>query len=262
MTTIISGNWKMNGSKAMIDQWFEDFTKHAMEFESKNQIDKNKLPVILLCIPDIYIDYAQKIAEKYNAKMKYFKVLIAAEDVHYEEKGAFTGNISPLFLNEMNCKYVLVGHSERRQYQKETDTLVAKKASAALAHNITPFVCFGEDLAVREAGKHLEVIGEQLLGSTEGLDLTKVIISYEPVWAIGSGKIPTSAEIEEIGKYIKDLLQKTKNVDTNKLTIVYGGSVKASNAGEILHTKNINGVLVGGASMKGEEFFGIVKGSF
>lgn len=262
MTTIVSGNWKMNGSKAMIDQWFEDFTKSAVDFESKNQIDKSKLPVVLLCIPDIYIDYAQKLAEKYNAKMKHFKVLIGAEDVHYEEKGAFTGNISPLFLNEMNCKYVLIGHSERRQYQKETDELVAKKANAALAHNITPFVCFGEDLATRESGKHLEVVGEQVLKSTAGLDLTKVVLSYEPVWAIGSGKIPTSAEIEEMGEYIQKLLKKTHNVDANHLTIVYGGSVKASNAGEILHTKTINGVLVGGASMKGEEFFGIVKGNF
>ncbi|MDD2839681.1 MAG: triose-phosphate isomerase [Rickettsiales bacterium] len=262
MTTIISGNWKMNGSKAMIDQWFEDFTKSAIEFESKNQIEKSKLPIVLLCIPDIYIDYAQKVAEKYNSKMKQFKVLIGAEDMHYEEKGAFTGNISPLFLNEMGCKYVLIGHSERRQYQKETDALVAKKSSAALAHNITPFVCFGEDLATREAGKHLEVIGEQLLGSTEGLDLTKIVISYEPVWAIGSGKIPTTTEIEEISQYIKDILKKARNVNTDELTIVYGGSVKASNAAEIIHTKNINGVLVGGASMKGEEFFGIVKGSF
>ena len=262
MTTMISGNWKMNGSKTMIDQWFEDFTRCASEFESQNNISSDKIPTVLLCIPDIYIDYAQKVAEKYNAKLKQFKVLIGAEDIHYEEKGAFTGNISPLFLNEMNCKYALVGHSERRHYQRETDPLVATNSAAALAYDITPFVCFGEDLATREAGKHLEVIGEQLLGSTEGLDLTKIVISYEPVWAIGSGKIPTTAEIEEIGQYIKDLLHKTRHVDVSRLTIVYGGSVKASNAGEILHAKNINGVLVGGASMKGEEFFGIVKGSF
>jgi triosephosphate isomerase (TIM) len=261
MTTVISGNWKMNGSKAMIDQWFEDFTKYAIEFENKNNLAKDKIPTILICVPDLYIEYAEKVAEKCNSKIKQLKVSIGAEDVHFEEKGAFTGNISPLFLNEINCEYTLVGHSERRQYQKEDDNTVAKKAHAALAHNITPIVCVGEDLPTREAGKHLEIVGKQVLDSTEGLDLTKIIIAYEPVWAIGTGKVPSISEIDEMEGHIKDILHKTRHVEIKDLTVVYGGSVKASNANEILHLHNVNGVLVGGASMKGEEFFGIVKAS-
>ena len=262
MTTIISGNWKMNGSKAMIDQWFEDFTKSAIEFENTNNIEENKIPTILICVPDIYIEYAMKKADEYNKKMKKFKVFIGAEDLHNEEKGAFTGNTSPLFLNEINCKYTLVGHSERRQYHKENDNLVSKKAISALNHGITPLICIGEDLATREAGKHLEVVGEQVLNSTEGIDLTKVIIAYEPVWAIGTGKVPTTAEIDEMEGYIKDILHKMRHIEASELVVVYGGSVKSSNAKDILHLHNVNGVLVGGASMKGEEFFGIVKGSF
>ena len=262
MTTIISGNWKMNGSKAMIDQWFEDFTKNAIEFENNNQIDKDKLPLILICVPDIYIEYAMKKAEEYNAKMKQFKVFIGAEDAYYEEKGAFTGNTSPAFLKELNCKYTLVGHSERRQYQHESDSLVAKKATKCLSYGITPLICIGEDLATREAQKHLEFVGEQVLNSTAGVDLKDVIIAYEPVWAIGTGKVPTEAEIDEMEGYIKDILHKMRHIETSELKVVYGGSVKSSNAKNILHLKNVNGVLVGGASMKGEEFFGIVKGSF
>jgi len=262
MTAIISGNWKMNGSKTMIDQWFEDFTKNTLDFEKDNQIDKDKLPLILICLPDVYIEYAMKRAEEYNAKTKQFKIFIGAEDAYYEEKGAFTGNTSPAFLKELGCRYTLVGHSERRKFQHETDSLVAKKASKCLGYGITPFICVGEDLATREAKKHLEVVGEQVLGSTEGVDIQNVIIAYEPVWAIGTGKVPTEAEIEEMESYIKDILHKMRHVETSQLRVVYGGSVKASNAKEILHLKNVDGVLVGGASMKGDEFFEIVRGSF
>ncbi len=260
MTTIISGNWKMNGSKAMIDQWFMDFSKFALEFERNNKI--NEAPLILIFVPDIYIEYAMKKAEEYNKTTKSFKVSIGAEDCHQEEKGAFTGNTSPLFLKEIGCKYTLVGHSERRQFQHETDSVVAKKAVMALNHGITPLICIGEDLAVREAGKHLEVVGEQVITSTEGVDLEKVVIAYEPVWAIGTGKVPTEAEIDEMEGFIRDILAKTRKISADKLKVLYGGSVKASNAKDILHLKNCNGVLVGGASMKGEEFFGIVKGTF
>ena len=252
----------MNGSKPMIDQWFEDFTKCAIEYENNNSIDQDKVPLILICLPDIYIEYAMKKAEEYNKKTKYFKVVIGAEDAYYEEKGAFTGNTSPAFLEEIGCKYTLVGHSERRQYQNESDSLVAKKATKCLSYGITPLICIGEDLAVREAKKHLEYVGEQVLNSTNGVDLESVVIAYEPVWAIGTGKVPTTEEIDEMEGYIKEILHKMKNVEKSKITVLYGGSVKASNAKDILSLKNVNGVLVGGASMKGEEFFGIVKGVF
>lgn len=262
MTTIISGNWKMNGSRAMIDQWFEDFSKSAIEFEANNKIDKENLPVILICVPDIYIEYAIKKADEYNKKMKFFKVLIGAEDVHFEEKGAFTGSTSPAFLKEISCKYTLVGHSERRQYQHETDEMVAKKAKAAIDFGITPIICAGEELSVREVGKHLEAVGDYFVKSTEGVDIEKSILAYEPVWAIGTGKVPTNDDINEMEGYIKDVVSKARKIDRNKILVTYGGSVKASNAKEMIHLENANGVLVGGASMKGEEFFGIVKGTF
>jgi len=262
MATVISGNWKMNGSKAMIDQWFIDFTKSAKEFENSNNLNGKEIPTVLICVPSIYIEYAVKKAQEYNKQMKYFKVVIGAEDCHFEEKGAFTGNISPLFLNEINCEYTLVGHSEKRQYEHETNMTVAKKATAALAHGIIPVICFGEDLATREAGKHLEVVGEQVINSTEGVDLNRAILAYEPVWAIGTGKVPTETEIDEMNGYVKNILNKMKGADVKKLTVLYGGSVKSSNAKSILELKNVNGVLVGGASMKGEEFFNIVKGKF
>ena len=261
MSYIISGNWKMNGSKANIDQWFVDFSKNAIEFE-KNIHSNIQVPTILVCVPDIYIEYAINVAKKYNDKTKYFKVNIGAEDVHFEEKGAFTGNTSPLFLNDINCQWTLVGHSERRQYQKETNEIVAKKAVSALNHNITPLICIGEDLNTRESNKHLDFITNQVLESTVGVDVKKVIIAYEPVWAIGTGKVPTESEIDEMEGHIKAVLSNEKKINISDLKVVYGGSVKSSNSKNILSLKNVNGVLVGGASMKGEEFFNIVKSVF
>jgi triosephosphate isomerase len=253
MAKIVSGNWKMNGSMAMIEQWLTDFNKSATEFEASNTPKKEDIPLILVCLPDIYLPFALEKVAAYNSKAKNFKLQVGAEDVHFEEKGAFTGNTSPLFLKEFGCKYTLVGHSERRQYQLETSETIAKKAESALKQEITPFVCVGEDLATRESGKHFTVVDDQVAKSTAALALEKFVIAYEPVWAIGTGKVPTEAEIDEMCGHIKQKFQNPQ--------VLYGGSVKASNAESILHLKNVDGVLVGGASMKGEEFFGIVKGA-
>jgi triosephosphate isomerase len=244
--SIISGNWKMNGSKSMIEQWFKDFAEISKGTKN-NGID------IVICVPDLYIGYAISKADEFN-KNSTFKVSIGAEDIHPAEKGAFTGNISPLFLNEFNCKYTLTGHSERRQYQNETDELIQQKSNSALTHNITPIVCVGEDLKIRESKKHLEVVERQVLITTKDLDLSKLIIAYEPVWAIGTGKVPTISEIEEVCSHIKKILKKN-------VKVLYGGSVKGDNAKEILSLKSVDGVLVGGASMKGVDFFNIVQGA-
>jgi len=253
MTRIISGNWKMNGSKAMIDHWFEDFFLKVKQFESTNTIDKDKIPLVLICVPDIFIEYAMLKANIYNKTSKYFKVHIGAQDVHQDDNGAFTGNTSPLFLKEVNCKYTIVGHSERRQFQHEDNDMVSKKAKSALNHNITPLVCVGEDLATREANKYLDVVGKQVIQSTEGLDLNLAIIAYEPIWAIGTGKVPTLDEINEMIVFIKNTLH------ADKVKVLYGGSVKSSNAADILKLPPCDGVLVGGASMKGAEFFDIAR---
>ncbi|GMO11008.1 MAG: triose-phosphate isomerase [Rickettsiales bacterium] len=250
--SFISGNWKMNGSKSAIDQWFADFTNLAKENEGNAKTPNE----ILICVPDVYIEYAIAKANEYNKGTNNFKVNIGAENVHEEEKGAFTGNTSPLFLNEVKCEYTLTGHSERRQFQGETDEVINKKSASALQHNITPVICCGEDLAVRESKKHLEVVGKQVEIATAGLDLDKVIVAYEPVWAIGTGKVPTTEEIDEVCAHIKAVLKK------QDLKVLYGGSVKGSNAKEILTLKNVDGVLVGGASLKGADFFDIIKGTF
>jgi triosephosphate isomerase len=248
----ISGNWKMNASKSMIDTWFVNFEEKVKEFKSVGAFSID----ILICVPDLYIEYAISKANEYNKNTNIFKVNIGAEDVHYEEKGAFTGSTSPLFLNEFNCNYTLVGHSERRIFQNETDELINKKSVSALSHNITPIICVGENISVRESGKHLEVISDQIFKTTKNLDLTKIVIAYEPVWAIGSGKIPTSEEIDEVNGHIKEIL------NSQSVKVLYGGSVKSSNAKTIMDLKNVDGVLVGGASMNGADFFDIVKGAF
>ncbi|MBR2141383.1 MAG: triose-phosphate isomerase [Rickettsiales bacterium] len=256
MIKIISGNWKMNGSKSELDTWFKDFFEKAVQFEKDKK--SNHMPDILLCIPSIYIQYASELAEKYNSKTKTIRVHIGAENCHQENKGAFTGNISPLMLKEFGVKYTLVGHSERRQSDFETNELVAKKAISALNGDITPIICVGESLEIREAKEHLDFIKKQVLNSTNGVDLEKSIIAYEPVWAIGTGKVPTLDEIDEMNSHIKKILSKKSGLDEDKINVLYGGSVKSSNVKDIATIKSVNGVLVGGASLKGEEFFNIV----
>ena len=249
----------MNGSKKDLDQWFEDFFKQANNFEASNNVQDNTL--ILICVPDLYFAYANELAQKYNTTTKKLKVQIGLQDLHQEDKGAFTGNTSAVFAKEFGCKYSILGHSERRQYQQESNDIVAKKAINTLKHEITPLLCIGETLEVREAKKHLEFIEKQLLESIENVDIAKTIIAYEPVWAIGTGKVPTMEEIDEICTYIKQIISKNTNLNTKDIKVLYGGSVKSSNVAEISKIEAVDGVLVGGASLKGEEFFNIYKNS-
>ena len=238
MSKFITGNWKMNGSKDDLDKWFWDF------FENELNNDNT----VLICVPSIYVDYANKLAKKYYNN----RVFVGCQDVHQEEKGAYTGNTSTVFLNELGIKYTIIGHSERRMYEGETDELVSKKALDCIKHSITPIICVGETLDIREADKYKGFIRKSVIESTKGLDVKKIIVAYEPVWAIGTGKIPTINEIEEIGILIKDIL-------SNNVRVLYGGSVKLSNSKEILSIKSIDGVLVGGASLKGSEFYEIAN---
>lgn len=256
MTKIIAGNWKMNGSKTLLNQWFEDFFNNAIQYEKENG---KQLPNILICVPSIYAEYAKTLADKYNTKTKQIKVFIGCQDIHQEDTGAFTGNTSALFLNDFDLKYTIVGHSERRMYEGETDELVCKKANNAIKHNITPIICCGESLDIREKQQYLPFIENSLLKSINGLDVNNIIIAYEPVWAIGTGKVPTPDEIEEVCKYIKNTVQKHYNV--KDVCVLYGGSVKSSNVNNITTLQSVDGVLVGGASLKGEEFFNIAKNS-
>lgn len=257
MISVLAGNWKMNGSKKDLDTWFKDFFDKAIDFEKNNLI--KEIPTILICVPSIYINYALKIADEYNKKTSKLKVFIGGQDCHYEDKGAFTGNISPLFLNEFGCKFVITGHSERREYEQETNEIVTKKSVNAIKNSLTPLVCVGESLKTREAKKHLEFIEKQVIESVKDVDLNKAIIAYEPVWAIGTGKVPSLDDIEEINSHIKSVIAKEFGIKDIK--VLYGGSVKSSNINGISKLKSVDGVLVGGASLKGEEFFNIYKNS-
>lgn len=257
MISVLAGNWKMNGSKKDLDTWFKDFFEKAVDFEKNNLI--KEIPTILICVPSIYIDYALKLADEYNKKTSKLKVFVGGQDCHYEDKGAFTGNISPLFLNEFGCEFVITGHSERREYEQETNEIVAKKSVNAIKNSLTPLICVGESLETREAKKHLEFIEKQVIESVKDVDLNKAIIAYEPVWAIGTGKVPSLDDIEEINSHIKSVIAKEFGIKNIK--VLYGGSVKSSNIDGISKLKSVDGVLVGGASLKGEEFFNIYKNS-
>ena len=180
--------------------------------------------------------------------------------MHWEESGAYTGEISPNMLKAINCEYVIIGHSERREYFAETDETVNKKIKAALAHDLKPIVCVGETLEQREAGETVNVITSQIHNAFEGLeakDLENIVVAYEPIWAIGTGKTATSEEANDAIKEIRNQIE--KDFSTGDIPILYGGSVKPENAKELFTTSDIDGGLVGGASLKADVFSKIVN---
>jgi triosephosphate isomerase len=189
---------------------------------------------------------------------------VAAQDVHWEVQGAFTGEVSAAMLADVGCKHGIVGHSERRQFFGETDETVRKKVGALLAAGVKPIVCVGELLAEREAGKTLEVVGRQVRGGLAGLSgeqLSLVTVAYEPVWAIGTGKTATTAQAQEVHAAIRALLRELGGPVADVIRIQYGGSVKPENAAELMSQPDVDGALVGGASLKASDFLAIVKGA-
>ena len=238
---IIAGNWKMN----MLPNEAMEFITRLSEgtYEAKSEI--------VLCVP--YTDLFYSLLTAQNTKIK-----IGAQNMHWEETGAYTGEVSGKMLKVINVEYVIIGHSERRQYFAETDETVNKKVKSAFKYNLKPIVCVGETLEQKEEGKTNEVIKNQTKLALEGLSteqVKNVIIAYEPIWAIGTGKTATS---EDANNSIKEIRNEIKNIYgeevANVVSILYGGSVKASNAKELFETSDIDGALVGGASLKVEEF--------
>ncbi len=210
---------------------------------------------IVLCVPYTDLFYSLLTAQNTNIK-------IGAQNMHWEETGAYTGEVSGKMLEVINVEYVIIGHSERRQYFAETDETVNKKIKSAFNYNLKPIVCVGETLEQKELGKTSEIITNQTKFALEGLSNEQVkntIIAYEPIWAIGTGKTATS---EDANNSIKEIRKEIKNIYgeevANEVAILYGGSVKASNAKELFETSDIDGALVGGASLKVEEFKNII----
>ena len=243
---VVAGNWKMNM-----------LPNEAMSFirQIESEVNNSKAEVIL-CVP--YTDLFYSLLTAQDTKIK-----IGAQNMHYEEKGAYTGEISAQMLKSINVEYVIIGHSERRQYFNETDETVNKKIKAAFANGLKPIVCVGETLEQRENGETVKIITNQTKLALEGLtdeQVKNTIIAYEPIWAIGTGKTATSEDANNSIKAIRDEICQIygQNV-ANGVIIQYGGSVKSSNAKELFEMSDIDGGLVGGASLKSEEFSKIVN---
>ena len=243
---VIAGNWKMNM-----------LPNEAMNFiEAFAPMVKNTKHEVILCVPYTDLFYALLTAQGTNIK-------IGAQNVHFEETGAYTGEVSAKMLKSIGVEYVIIGHSERRQYYKETDETVNKKIKAAYENELKPIVCVGESLEEREAGKTEDIITNQTRLALEGLSNEQVkntIIAYEPIWAIGTGKTATSEDANNSIKSIREEIRKIYGEEVAEEVIIqYGGSVKSSNAKELFTTSDIDGGLVGGASLKPEEFSKIVN---
>ncbi|AOE48989.1 triose-phosphate isomerase [Kangiella sediminilitoris] len=249
--TLIAGNWKMHGSQDSIKDLLNGIT---------GQLDASMDSDILVCPPTIYIDSVKKQLE--NAP-----VAVGAQNVSEQDQGAFTGEVSGDMLRDFGVEYVLVGHSERRSLFNESDEIVAKKFAKALEHGIKPVLCIGETLEQRENGTTMAVIKQQIdavidfYGDRDvALDkISQAVIAYEPVWAIGTGMTATPEQAQDVHSSIRNYLAETSQDTADKIQILYGGSMKASNAEQLLAQRDIDGGLIGGASLKADEFIAICK---
>ena len=243
---VIAGNWKMNM-----------LPNEAMDFIDKlgSQIKETENEVIL-CVPYIDLFYSLLTAQGTNIK-------IGAQNMHYEESGAYTGEVSGRMLKSLGVEYVILGHSERRQYFNETDEIVNKKVKAALNSGLKPIICIGESLEERESGKTVDIITNQIEEALKDIteeEIENIIVAYEPIWAIGTGKTATAEDANNSIKAIRDKISQIygQNV-ADGVIIQYGGSVKSTNAKELFEMSDIDGALVGGASLKPGEFSKIVN---
>lgn len=243
---IIAGNWKMNKTPSEAKALLTELAPMVKDADCE----------VIACVPFVDLTVALEATEGTN-------IQIGAENCHWEESGAFTGEISAKMLAEMGVPYVVLGHSERRQYFGETDETVNKRTKAALAHGLKPIVCVGELLWERECDITEEVIARQIkldLFNVTEEELKNVVIAYEPVWAIGTGKTATADQAEEVCSFIRATIAKLYNqAAADAVTIQYGGSMNDGNADELLSKTNVDGGLIGGASLVAEKFAAIVK---
>ena len=246
---LIAGNWKMC-----------KITNEAVDLA--NRLKRGLASVqdvdIVVCPPFTALTSVYDIVMESN-------IVLGAQDMYWEKEGAFTGEVSPVMLKDCGCEFVIVGHSERRKFFNETDSLVNKKTKAALSFGLTPIVCIGETLEEREAGSTNEVLKRQLdngFNDMSAEDMRSLVIAYEPVWAIGTGKTATPGVAQEAHKFIREWIKAAFSLEVAaELRILYGGSVKPENTKELVSQEDIDGALVGGASLTAESFVAIVKNS-
>jgi triosephosphate isomerase (TIM) len=248
-TFLIAGNWKMNFGPADSRSFFTDFSTYANSVSGKAEV--------LLCVPFISLESAM------DASRKVQGIQIGAQNLHFENDGAYTGEISGSMLKSIGVKYVIVGHSERREYFGESDAIVGKKVTKALSAGLTPILCVGEVLAERKAGEQNAVVERQLKGGLAGLtsdQIARIVVAYEPVWAIGTGETASPEQAQEMHAFIRAQLAILADASVaESVRILYGGSMKPSNAAELLGQADVDGGLIGGASMKADSFYAIVE---
>jgi triosephosphate isomerase (TIM) len=243
---IIAGNWKMNKTSAEAESLVKELKE---DLSGVSDVDIVVIPpvVSLLKVRDI---------------ISGTNILLGAQNMHWEEKGAFTGEISGPMLKEIGVNYIIIGHSERRQYFGETDQIVNRKVQAAFSYKLNPIICVGENLKEREKGETENRIKTQIKSALAGLNIDEIsdlVIAYEPIWAIGTGKSASPEEANHVIKYIRNLIADISANAAREIRIQYGGSVKTSNIRALMSQSDIDGVLVGGASLDAESFAGIVK---
>ena len=243
---LIVGNWKMHGSKTVIAELLSGLQAQLTALRSVD---------VVVCPPYPYLLWVQNHLPH--------SVELGAQNVCAEPKGAFTGEVAASMLADCGCRFAIVGHSERRQLFAESDALVARKAAELLAHKLTPIVCVGETLEAREANATLTVIGAQLqavITQISAAEIASCVIAYEPIWAIGTGRTATPEQAQEVHVFIRDtLIQQLGSSVAQEIKILYGGSVKADNAAALFSQPDIDGGLIGGASLNAEEFAAICR---
>ena len=247
-TPLVMGNWKLNGTKESVSTLIKGLEAAA---DAATNVE------VAVCPPAIFIEQVAGLVADNSIEF-------GAQDVSTNVEGAYTGETSPVMVKEFGAKYSLVGHSERRQYHNETDAVVAAKFVAIQAHGLVPVLCIGETLEERETNVTTTVVETQLKAVIDvaGIDaLENCVIAYEPVWAIGTGKVATSEQAQEVHAHIRSWLAEQSKVVAEKVQILYGGSVKAASAKELFSQADIDGGLVGGAALIIEEFVGIIEGA-
>ncbi|WP_434341852.1 triose-phosphate isomerase [Mycoplasma putrefaciens] len=242
--TVIFGNWKMNGT----NQSIKDF----LSITDNKINDKNV--VAGLAVPFTLLQTAKQLTKN---------IKIVAQNVHFQENGAFTGEISPLMLKDLNVDYAIVGHSERREMFCETDQMINQKVKILLKHNIIPIICCGESLEIKQAAKTIDFVNNQIIQALKDVtadQVVKIIIAYEPIWAIGTGKTATAQDAELVCQAIRDNLASIYDQKiADQIIIQYGGSVKPNNIKEYLQMPNIDGALVGGASLQADDYLELIN---